>query len=316
MLQERLLSSRILSFGASQIYFECVCAQWFEASRYPIVNRFHRNRTQVRWLAGPLDLTKSYASSISERNDFYSIVTEYSKCQLSRIDDRLPAFSGIARRCQRYNGDEYHAGLWRNDLRGLTWVAPATSSRFQNDLALQTPRYPPPSWSWASCRGQVSFLADHSSQPLAEIVCVRTQPVGHDLYGQVAGGELLVNGTVKTCAISGEEVTITSDPVDNDIRENRMIAWFLRDKAQYLPQTTNSPQTAVCLLLTTTPDREQANSTKSWTALALESVRSQENTFRRIGLIYCSSWDDELDINVGDGLLWLQSGPRETVRVI
>ena len=317
VLQERLLSSRLLSFGSRQMYFQCVCAQWFEASHWPVKTVRWLNRTEARWLSGPLDDSKT---NVADTFDYYGIVQNYTQCRLSRIDDRLAAFSGIARRCQRYIGDEYYAGIWRNDIRGLTWAGGASSS--PDPLAV--PCYHPPSWSWASSTGSVSFLADanskpfveESSKPFAEIVAMKTFPVGYDSFGQVNGGELILDGFTRSCRICGEEVKLLKDQACLVAGDDDYVAWFHRDGAASLSEPLGSSKMAICLLLTRKPDPDEDEKSRSWTALALEPVSGRADIYQRIGLVYCSSWDEEFESEVDESLQWLQSGPRKTLKII
>ena len=81
----------------------------------------------------------------------------YSRCNLTRPDDKLVALGGIARRaseslqaCGRL--DSYLAGLWRNRLLSeLLWnTGYRSASRY-------TGPYRAPTWSWASIDGEVNM---------------------------------------------------------------------------------------------------------------------------------------------------------------
>lgn len=70
------------------------------------------------------------------------IVEQYTKCGLTRYEDKLIALSGVISSIQERSGYQCVAGLWKQWLHyELVWAAnmvTAKSSLF-------------PSWSWASC---------------------------------------------------------------------------------------------------------------------------------------------------------------------
>ena len=53
------------------------------------------------------------------------MVEDFTSLQLSHEEDRLPAFSGLARQYRNLLKSEYLAGLWRENLAAdLLWFAP------------------------------------------------------------------------------------------------------------------------------------------------------------------------------------------------
>jgi hypothetical protein len=123
------------------------------------------------------------------------IIKLYAVRRLTFDRDALPATSGLARLIQRRVLDTYLAGLWREDLhRELLWCESRTPFYLPpEDYALlkslpfeeispavlpycprRTAKFCPPTWSWASIRGAVSFdgvwTSDGELEDLAQIL--------------------------------------------------------------------------------------------------------------------------------------------------
>ena len=141
--QENVLSTRIVHFTKTEIIWECRSEQKFE------------NGAAIRTSTG---LAYRFASAKENIEHYWkTLVTDYSKRDLTYESDRLPAISGAASELKSliFNG-QYMAGVWKQWIfSDLLWK---TSWGEEN-------RYPPmtrgleemPSWSWASIVGQVFY---------------------------------------------------------------------------------------------------------------------------------------------------------------
>ncbi|KAF2180132.1 HET-domain-containing protein, partial [Zopfia rhizophila CBS 207.26] len=142
VLQERLLSPRLLLFSEMQMSWLCRTEEASErvpegTSRF--IDLKHSDKAFRSAILG-------FTSLINLYNSWYDLVMLYGKCSLTVKSDIFPAISGIARAIGRATGDEYYAGHWRNDLhRGLLWTAPDSTA---SHVDLREHRAP--SWSWAS----------------------------------------------------------------------------------------------------------------------------------------------------------------------
>jgi hypothetical protein len=134
ILQEEILSPRVVSFKPTQTYSRTLLFERYESG--PIVDPFKSKKLlrPGRWS---------------------TLIGEYCKMSLTKESDKLPALSGLAHEYQKSWNDQYLAGLWRNQLwRELQWyVVPGerTSPR-------RPAEYRAPTWSWASVEGLKSIF--------------------------------------------------------------------------------------------------------------------------------------------------------------
>jgi hypothetical protein len=192
VLQERLLAPRVLHFTQKQIFWEC----------------FTDNKCEVFSLGLPYHWPlKDFSSLFSDSQRRYSlednsrmpkdvfrrwqqIVEEYSQCELTIPNDKLPALSGIARLFQEATADTYLAGLWKSRLReSLTWAVRKPAAKMLSS------QYRSPSWSWASIDGAV-YAEVESNVSLISIIDANTTTTTIDTTGRVSAGYLVVEGVL------------------------------------------------------------------------------------------------------------------------
>jgi len=129
------------------------------------------------------------------------MVNAFTKRKLTHESDRLPAISGVAKEIQLQTGDEYLAGLWRQDLsHELLWKVDYLFAA--KDSTWHRPaKYRAPSWSWAAIEGPIcmdlrpSELDKAHGDVLATADDVRVleakiEPIWQNPYGEVSGGYL------------------------------------------------------------------------------------------------------------------------------
>lgn len=144
VLQERLLSRRVLHYGREEVLWECMGCSARERT-----TRFSEEDT------GKRIIRKHYlgdAASV-QIQQWYDIVCQYSGLDLTFDTDVFAAIGGIARTFRNATGMKYAAGLWWEHLPyGFLWYCESTKLRAGSSVA--------PSWSWASRRGPVKMLCD------------------------------------------------------------------------------------------------------------------------------------------------------------
>jgi len=162
-LQERLLSTRLLTYTDAAFRLECLTQSRMEC--------------QFR-AAGPTQLGPPREGN--HRVDWETLVHWYTGRRLTVATDRLPAISALARQMRGSAGWTYAAGLWLETLpQGLCWrVGGERPAGMQSD-------YVAPSWSWASVDGQVRYSGSFNAE-------LTTQTITWE--AQAEHGEVLVEG--------------------------------------------------------------------------------------------------------------------------
>ena len=137
--QERLLSQRTLHFASSELAWECKSKIACECC----ATTTRKNRIT--------SLTKGSV----EKLEWWSMVEDHTKLQLTRQEDRMAAIAGLAQEMAKFSpGDQYVCGLWRSELNeDLLWHV--NNSRESSTLRNH---YLAPTWSWGSVTGAVTHL--------------------------------------------------------------------------------------------------------------------------------------------------------------
>lgn len=186
VVQERVLSPRVVHFASNEIYWEC--CQERAAELFPALSINDD---------GELKKVATYPGS-QEREDperrriyqsWNKIVERYTACDLTFGSDKLSAFSGLARRAShqlKSSPINYLAGLWKTSLvNDLLWRVDVETNE---SLFI----YRAPSWSWASINGSILTLGERSERDLFLKVHVKIVNVqmdhGGDPFGQLKGG--------------------------------------------------------------------------------------------------------------------------------
>jgi hypothetical protein len=157
VVQERLLSRRILHYASEQLFWECQEGVFAESTLGPLpesslvhskrsmFNRIVRETTlaarrtasshQLQTLRATAYLSLDKISdafgvtrwSVEEaRHRFWErVVQTYNVCDLTYETDKLPAISGLAREIGVFTRQTYFQGVWLEDIaRGLYWHGP------------------------------------------------------------------------------------------------------------------------------------------------------------------------------------------------
>lgn len=154
VLQERLLSPGILSFGSAELRWDCNASTFTETGHSPPEDTQITYRRDFFRIAADNSNSQPAAHNEHEISAIYdwwhqSLVPAYTKLKLTKQDDKLPALSAIAEELRLRTGDVYLAGLWKHDLhRGLLWMCKPSAR--QPEPGCLPDRYRAPSWSWAS----------------------------------------------------------------------------------------------------------------------------------------------------------------------
>ncbi|KAK1659931.1 heterokaryon incompatibility protein-domain-containing protein [Colletotrichum godetiae] len=194
VFQERFLSPRQIYFTKSQVMWECL--EEHRCEGFPRGVPLHKSSKSIKRLLSSQEkddkLKTNGLMSFDALDLWIDIVTTYSQCQSTVIEDKLYALGGIAKLFRQVTGDTYLAGLWRSRLLyQLDWYAWMPKSRI-------TSKYRAPSWSWASIDGPVQPTSPgHGNHFLAEVIdaSVTTTNEGEDMVN-ITGGSITLRAKV------------------------------------------------------------------------------------------------------------------------
>ena len=324
ILQERLLSPRILYLGSRQMYFECNSSERYES--FP-TSTIPASDPPNDFVHGAESLRKNVLDTVSPQSVYalwYSIVVACSACQLTNGDDRLPSLSGLATRFQsRLKRDEYLAGIWRGDMiHGLLWYRKYPEAQPQS---VNAPRTGAPSWSWVSCNRPVRFYVDHWNGWLngyqwksfvkeIKTLHISARPTGQDRFGCVERGTWKVQGRMRECILRHLQ---NSDGSSNWFvcrsEDNQPLSWFLPDRGEFDNEGTSPHSGIHALSLGQKPDAIRSDPVRY--ALLLQSVGEQPSTFRRIGITSLGYHREHLAAKE-ECFAWLEKGDRFTIDIL
>lgn len=193
VLQERLLSPRILHFSRHQLIWECptkdACEafpdeippfrSWYDApdlKKLEYTEEMKKGRMINGW---------SQDEKYSQHHVWSDIVRRYCKCFLTFQTDKMLALAGIAQHMKPRVQDDYVAGMWLRYLASeLVWSVVESPGP-----SLRTEDYVAPSFSWASLPAgvRISSGVPEDIGITVEILCVQAcTDGGHK--GELEGG--------------------------------------------------------------------------------------------------------------------------------
>ena len=190
VLQERILSRRIVYFAGDQVYWECLAKTNSEDGTSL------NSGNPMRLTYGALDtqLENKEAEAMRTYSRWSDLQAVYTQRILSRPEDMLCALAGVKQEIIRKTGGTFLAGHWSDYLQiGLLWQA--------KYARLAIPEKPQaPSWSWASRIGPTfhdPYL--YSAQPDEgySIASPDVHAQKEDVHGKTYFGSLTLNGRMK-----------------------------------------------------------------------------------------------------------------------
>lgn len=206
VFQERLLSPRIVHFGETDVYFEC--SEHVVSCNYPHGVLDAKQRTSpwavFNWQMAPNETVMGW-----REGRWFDLSEGYSRCQLTRFQDRLPALAGIARQFNElYIRSQYLAGLYELHLpRALLWsrgdrdVQPPS----KNESFTYGHDFVAPTWSWVSYPRGISFMYCFEIEQEAAILDAVVDLVDvNNPYGMLRSASLVLEAWVADLVCDGE----------------------------------------------------------------------------------------------------------------
>jgi hypothetical protein len=285
VIQERILAPRTLHFGSSQMFWECRHFQACET--YPgglphLMGANKSNLVSFDALQKTIGIgTCDGGSALAEVDYFWGATVEgFSKCDLTKQEDKLVALSGLARKIQeRHPNFDFIAGMLRQSLQiGLLW----NKNGFSSKLAHRSTPYQVPSWSWASVDVDVSIPTWHWDQGnwqiLNEILEVE-MPQHEDPMGQTVSATVRIEGFLLTVGLRYRYKNNRTD-----LYMNMNETWNLEfNFFNEFPDVDEPFQNLHCLVMAD-KERNQNKNWKFW-CLLIQPTGARKGEFRRYGVL-------------------------------
>ncbi|KAF7861851.1 hypothetical protein EAF04_007733 [Stromatinia cepivora] len=291
IVQERLLSPRVLHFANKQLFWECTELRASES--YPFgmphyeIGSFFRAADPFRYQNQyPIDdtfETETQSQKCSRLESalqlWHYAIQAYTSGNLTKASDKLVAISAIAREIKPLVRSRYLAGLWEvNLVARLAWNNFGRTSR--------STVYRAPSWSWASIDGEILYLSGWNFGadvycPLINILEVVTEIVSKDELGQVEGGHIKLLGQIIDLEIIRIEGKKDYDSDSQTVLINGKATKIRLYENDYNMELTTPTNQFCCLPL----DIRQQQGLYFFNGLVLECLDVTDNVYRRIGLL-------------------------------
>lgn len=300
VLQERLLSPRILYFGANQMLWEC--REKDAAEIYPdgLPPAVFSSLARLKNLTPGRNIKNNKTdTNVAAYHVWVRIVRAYTACNLTFPSDKLAALSAIAKMMRTTLCDEYVAGMWRRYLaHELLWSA--GGNRSGNPPRSQT--YRAPSWSWTAVDGKVNpgLPNVEASDILMKVEGLQLEYLTDDNTGLICGGWLRLRGVLKQLMLVPHRVSTRRNCEDWNMVVNGVHVSVLTDSAMREPQPhvkldafhedfdkQNAEAALYCM-----PGRIRKGDDGSIYVLLLELDDRERAIFRRIGL--ARGWGEDV----------------------
>jgi hypothetical protein len=213
VFHERVLSSRILHFSHSQLFWECQEKGACEAFPYGMEGRIHDTISCKKLVSGRELVGYGSEADFMMQEYWDYVVIQYSKTCATFSKDRLIAVSGIALEFHRLVRSAYYASLWEYHLPICLLWSPGTGSRFKDYVA--------PSWSWASFNGNVSpgRIPRQKIRQCVNALSIQSTLINaSNRFGQVASGSVRLSG--KLFSVQSSSPYEWSHRLEQDVAKN------------------------------------------------------------------------------------------------
>ncbi|KAF5587294.1 hypothetical protein FPANT_6974 [Fusarium pseudoanthophilum] len=227
-LQEKVLSTRLLSISAMEMAWTCKEAIFCECGS--------KLNHQREFGGTPLSQISRHSEAF---NFWHKVIENYSKRNLTQAGDKLPAISAIAAIVQKKIGSDYVAGLWTDNIDlDLLWRRPSASR-----IQAANSSYIAPSFSWASITGEVDYLCFRNGkwpyEKAATVLEVNAVTGPEAPLGRVTSSKMIINGPLAMGYLESR------GPYDwYAVRFGRALLWFSADTG--LSTTVNGSEVSVC----------------------------------------------------------------------
>lgn len=201
-LQERLLSTRIVHYGSSELFWECRTCSTRESNckeHTHEVDPDSVNISEGEDFKRVVDQISQGRGDVIEKAllTWYRLLSQYSRRALTFETDRLFAISALASEIGQKSGLTYESGPWKEDIFGFLWYLEHPNKLDASKVCPWTV----PTQIWSAKAGSVRFQVGwrESGEQMAELLV--TAP--GSAYGRQSNFGGLLNAFIRTKAFSG-----------------------------------------------------------------------------------------------------------------
>ena len=289
ILQEQLLSPRILYYGRGELFWDCLTVSASESS--PIsaslpVDGESAETWALKIMRRALALTLN--SHLQERHlqeAWLQVTINYSRRKATKHSDTLIAIEGVMEGLKDILHAEPLAGMWNLGLwRQLTWWIDALPTPIVPNAEPENEAFHSPSWSWLSAHSAISYHNTirgkiHDFEDLRPSVEILDFKVDENKSRTNINGKLRLKGYMFPYRLTKK-----------DLRKPEMKIWqrIKGNKGRWLLDAPFMGDVDIqCLVLA------EDDMMKILVCLCLVECEEEERSFRRVGLCH---WDGGLEL--------------------
>jgi len=151
--QEHQLSPRVLIYGSREIIYWCAESSHRDGGNEHFHWQEHNHYASLLFYQAQLETLVSSNKPPNLQKSWSDVVENYSQRKLTVENDKLPAVAAVAEQyanSMSVSGEDYLAGLWREDLLSQCLWRVWDPKKTRRPVA-----YRAPSWSWAALDGGI-----------------------------------------------------------------------------------------------------------------------------------------------------------------
>ena len=186
VVQERLLSRRVVHFSQQQLFWECHelnACEMFPGGLEKVVPDI------------TIGFKNLHSMSTSEKRlapQWERVTRAYSKAALTKASDKIIALAGIATEMESVLNDNYLAGLWARNLpEQLVWQVVGDKTKISRPSL-----YRAPSWSWLSIDTAVEPSTTFNDPVLIKVSSAAVKSVPGRELSHIQSGFIRLRGVL------------------------------------------------------------------------------------------------------------------------
>ncbi|KAI1428433.1 heterokaryon incompatibility protein-domain-containing protein [Xylaria sp. FL1777] len=318
VFQERLLSPRVLHFGAQELFWECMERAGCECSYISGSKEKESQKLSsvseylLRHMLGKISHAIKLSSESPQvlKNRWHEIVEEYSYLDLTFEKDKFPALSGVVKQMQRVRDAKYLAGLWEDNLvDDLLWSTFALS-------AGRPLRWRGPTWSWVSVNGRIQYVSnsDEVNRTFAKIIEVECTPLATDSTSELVSATIVVSSHMVTAVLRKNPNTNSAPSLLHRYALEAADGEHYGFQSDYtLPDDKHLGETVYCLWM-----RCGGSGNSYWhcDCIVLRCVDAAQQIYERLGMAWIAKYSHHLPQPLGKDQIPFNPGTEcVTVRI-